>query len=89
MHPSLTDDEPKARGVPREAAIPMKAPVAMLAAAHNNPGAQVPTLQFPPPRAAEVPIDLIELSDRRSTTEAWEARRKKYKEGVEGVPTRG
>ena len=35
-------------------------------AAHNNPGAQVPAIQFPPPPAAEIPIDLIELSDSQS-----------------------
>ena len=40
--------------------------VAPAAAAHNNPGAQVRALLFPPSPAAEVPIDAIELSDSQS-----------------------
>ena len=57
--------------MPRQVAIPTEVlavvPAAALAATtHNNPGAQVPALQFPPPPAAEVPIDLIELSDSQS-----------------------
>ena len=36
------------------------------AAAHDDPGAQIPVLQFPPPPAAEVPIPVIELSDSQS-----------------------
>ena len=49
------------------AAVPATEPAAMpAAAAHNNPGAQIPALQFPPPPAAEVPIAVIELSDSQS-----------------------
>ena len=62
-----TDDEPKAGGMPGQAAIPTEVPAgAPIAAAHNNPGAEVSALQFPPPPAAKVPIDAIELSDNQS-----------------------
>ena len=71
-----TDDEPKVGGVPRQAAIltevlatvPAAMPAATPAAgaAHNNPRAQIPAFQFPPPPAVEVPIAVIELSDSQS-----------------------
>ena len=54
-------------GVPGQAAVPAEVPATAPAApAHHNPGAQVPALQFPPPAAAEVPVDAIELSDSQS-----------------------
>ena len=57
---------PGQAGVSAAAPAPVPAAMPATAAAHNNPGAQIPALQFPPPPAAEVPIAVIELSHSQS-----------------------